>query len=157
MAMKMMPSMKTAPRAVSKGARATEADDGVGEAGVEAHARRESKGQVGSDADEEGGQRRGARRHDDQVTPELLRALDVRVGEDSGQEEGLVLVKEAARVGRRRGLDAVRGLVEGARVARASRVRDDGRVDREDVRLDGQSLRIGDFGRGWCPGPPTGR
>jgi hypothetical protein len=58
------------------------------------------------------------------------RLVDVRVGEDSGQVEGLELVREAAR-----GWVPVRGLVEGARVARAPRVRDDGRVDREDVRL----------------------
>ena len=79
------------------------------------------------------------------------RLVGVRVGEDSGQKEGLELVREAAR-----GPEAsltIRSIVEGARVARASRIRDDGRVDREDVRLDGQSLRIGDFGRGWCPGP----
>ena len=81
------------------------------------------------------------------------RLVDVRVGEDSGQKEGLELVREAAR-----GSEAsltIRSIVEGARVARASRVRDDGRVDREDVRLDGQSLRIGR--RHWprlvCPGP----
>ena len=79
------------------------------------------------------------------------RLVGVRVGEDSGQKEGLELVREAAR-----GPEAsltIRSIVEGARVARASRIRDDGRVDREDVRLDGQSLRIGDFGRGWSPGP----
>ena len=54
----------------------------VREVSVEAHARRESKGQVGSDADEEGGHRRGARRHDDQVAPELLSALDLWVVQD---------------------------------------------------------------------------
>lgn len=66
------------------------------------------------------------------------RLVGVRVGEDSGQKEGLELVREAAR-----GPEAsltIRSIVEGARVARASRIRDDGRVDREDVRLDGQSL-----------------
>ena len=64
--------------------------------------------------------------------------VGVGVGEDSGQKEGLELVREAAR-----GSEAsltIRSIVEGARVARASRIRDDGRVDREDVRLDGQSL-----------------
>ena len=55
----------------------------VREVSVEAHARRESKGQVGSDADEEGGHCRGARRHDNQVAPELLRALDLWVVQDS--------------------------------------------------------------------------
>ena len=56
------------------------------EVSVESHARRESKGQVGSDADEEGGHRRGASRHDDQVTPELLRALDLWVVRDRVQD-----------------------------------------------------------------------
>ena len=49
---------------------------------VEAHARRESEGQVGADADEEGGHRRGARRHDDQVPPQVLRARDLRAVRD---------------------------------------------------------------------------